>query len=441
MSAANTDKFTEVGSPGTATTLDAPGHTIGGTTLTVISTTNWPTTTGAIFAMDEITIVNGEAVRTAGTYRECVGVVTGPTSIGSVAFVYGADRNYPAGSTTRVYIPVSSSRENRLVQGLVVSHNQDGTMISNLPLTTPKITTGIKDSAGNSIIPFTGSSSTSSIKLATTAVGPTYIESGCVWTGDSLGSTKAASMTAGIAYINGVRLTVAAVTGRTFTASKDVYVGLINAGDGTATVIYYDNTTNAASPALATAAYSMVIAIIIVGASNIASATLTDGSVGAINQGSPFSLLPIASSVAYSVTDSIGNLICSHNPYPTLIGYRQIIADFTSTAVSTDTDVTGLAAPAIVPTGRRIKLTLWAQRTITSGTSNVGTKIFEGATQLSEADQSVGSNLNNQVTPMAFANPSAGLHTYKGSINQGGAGTMRVGAFTTHPAFISVELV
>jgi hypothetical protein len=128
MAAANTDKLTEVGAPGTATTLAAPGHTIGGTTLNVVSTANWPTATGAVFAMDTVTLVNGEEVRVPGSYRELIGVVTSATSIGSIVFLVGADANYPAGSTTRVYIPVASSRENRLVQALSTSIAQDGSL-------------------------------------------------------------------------------------------------------------------------------------------------------------------------------------------------------------------------------------------------------------------------------------------------------------------------
>jgi hypothetical protein len=128
MAPAATDKFTEVGSPGTATTLAAPGHIIGGVTLNVGSTANWPSATGVIFAIDTVTIVNGVEVRDANSYRECIGVVTSATSIGSVAFLYGSDRNYSAGATTRLYIPVASSMINRLVNGILVSLNQDGTL-------------------------------------------------------------------------------------------------------------------------------------------------------------------------------------------------------------------------------------------------------------------------------------------------------------------------
>ncbi|MCK9461455.1 MAG: hypothetical protein M0R80_17635 [Proteobacteria bacterium] len=125
--AANTqDYFSHVGSPGTATTLAAPGHLIGGTSITVVSTTNWSTDTGVVFAMDTVSIVNGVEVRDVGSYTEWTGIVTGATTIESMVLRYGSDQNYPAGSTSRVYIPVASSRENRLVDGLLIEHKQTG---------------------------------------------------------------------------------------------------------------------------------------------------------------------------------------------------------------------------------------------------------------------------------------------------------------------------
>lgn len=128
MAAASTDYFTKVGDPGTATTLAAPGHTVAGTSITVGSTSNWPTTTGAIFAMDTVSLVNGVQVRNAGTYTEWEGIVTSGTDVANMVLRFGTDQNYPAGSTTRVYIPVASSRENRMVDGIVTTLNQDGTL-------------------------------------------------------------------------------------------------------------------------------------------------------------------------------------------------------------------------------------------------------------------------------------------------------------------------
>lgn len=130
MTALNSDIFTHVGSPGSATTLSAPGHTIAGTSIVVGSTSNWPTDTGVTFAVDTVSIVNGVQVRNVGTYCEFEGIVTSGTDVANMVLRFGTDQNYPAGSTTRVYIPVASSRENRLVDGLLVAHNQNGTLKS-----------------------------------------------------------------------------------------------------------------------------------------------------------------------------------------------------------------------------------------------------------------------------------------------------------------------
>ena len=123
---AATDKFMKVGMS-TATTLSAPGYTIGNTSITVGSTTNWPTDTGITFAIDTVTVVNGVEVQDAGSYNEYVGTVATGTTITNVAWADGdGNKNYSAGSTTRVYIPVSKTRENRLVDGMLVEHKQTG---------------------------------------------------------------------------------------------------------------------------------------------------------------------------------------------------------------------------------------------------------------------------------------------------------------------------
>lgn len=126
MAASTTDQFTYVGTPGTATTL-AVGYTIGDPGITVVATTNWPTGSKVFFAIDVVETVAGEEVRVDGTYCEFEGIVTSSTTIGSLTKTYGTAQDYAAGATTRVYIPVSSSRENALVDGLVVEHNLDGT--------------------------------------------------------------------------------------------------------------------------------------------------------------------------------------------------------------------------------------------------------------------------------------------------------------------------
>lgn len=122
MAASSQDKLMEVGIA-TATTLDA-NYTINDTSITVASTSGWPTATGVAFAID---VVDSAGVQVPGTYNEYVGVVSSATSITSVDHMNGTDRNYSAGATTRVYIPVSAERENRIVEWGVVQHKQDGT--------------------------------------------------------------------------------------------------------------------------------------------------------------------------------------------------------------------------------------------------------------------------------------------------------------------------
>lgn len=121
MAAAATDLLQEVGIA-TATTLDA-NYTINDTSITVASTSGWPTATGVTFAID---VVDSAGAQVAGTYNEYIGVVSSATSITSVDHVNGTDRNYSAGATTRVMIVVTAERENRIVEWGTVQHKQSG---------------------------------------------------------------------------------------------------------------------------------------------------------------------------------------------------------------------------------------------------------------------------------------------------------------------------
>lgn len=125
MAASASDYFMKV-AMSTATTMSAPGYTIGNTTINVGSTTNWVTDTGVIFGVDEI---DADGERVAGTYNIFRGTVASATQLSNVVYVGGdANRNYSAGSTTRVYILVSYAQMNRLIDGLLVSLDQDGTL-------------------------------------------------------------------------------------------------------------------------------------------------------------------------------------------------------------------------------------------------------------------------------------------------------------------------
>lgn len=109
--------------------MSAPGYTVGDTSITVGSTSNWSTDTGVTFAIDQAQVVNGVEVQIAGTYNEYVGTVASGTSVSNVSWVLGTgDRNYASGALTRVYIPVSANRENRIVTWGLSHANQDGTL-------------------------------------------------------------------------------------------------------------------------------------------------------------------------------------------------------------------------------------------------------------------------------------------------------------------------
>jgi hypothetical protein len=266
-----------------------------------------------------------------------------------------------------------------------------------------------------------------------------YIASGIVASGDSYGVNKNYSITAGVVYLNGKRLTVAAVSGVTVGASKDRYIDLRDNGDGTATYITNEVSNNAASQALT--AGDMRVAIIVSGATTIAS-------VASINQGQQDKVLPIASSVPYAVTDSLGNLICNRAPNPTLIGYRQIVS---SAAMSSGSiaQVAGLSVPVSttnVPTGRKIKVTFMSKSlqnssanhfvivslwdgTVGSGTQVAGNTIMSasGSAEITGAMSAILTISTNK--------------TYNVGFQTDGTGTATIAAPAVSPAYLMVELV
>jgi len=125
MAAQTTDLFRKTGA-GTVTTLAAPGKALSATSITVGATTNYPTDTGLVIA---IRIVDSAGELVAGTYTEWNAIVASGTSFTIEATpVYGSDQVYPAGSTTQVFIPLSSSAHNDLIDGILVHADQDGTL-------------------------------------------------------------------------------------------------------------------------------------------------------------------------------------------------------------------------------------------------------------------------------------------------------------------------
>jgi hypothetical protein len=267
-----------------------------------------------------------------------------------------------------------------------------------------------------------------------------HVASGGVWSGDSYGSTRAASMTAMVCYINGRRLELAAVTARTFTASKDTYIDILDNQDGTATIVYTEVANNAASPALAS--NSLRVGIIVTAAGSIAAAT-------SVNQGQETMLVPIASSIPYAVTDSLGNMICPRDPLRQIIGFRQIINDFTSTTTGSFADVTGLNLSVNIPAGRKVRITIdpyYVTSTAAAGTF-LETQIYDvtasaevkrGAFTLPAVSYAQTGAITCRYTP-----PASGVRNFKVRFQTNAAGTFKLAASTSPyiPASITVELI
>lgn len=263
-----------------------------------------------------------------------------------------------------------------------------------------------------------------------------YVASGMVWSGDAYASTRNASMTSGVMYIGGRRLTASLVSARSFTASKDTYVDASDNGDGTVLITYTEVANNAASPALA--ANNVRIGVVVTGASNIANA-------GSINQGQTDKVLPIASSVPYQVTDSLGNLICPRDPNRKVIGYRQRISNFTTGAGPTQ--VTELSCPVIIPSDRKVKVTFFCFKmsNTLAGTSNSRMTVWDGAvggTQVAQGEfTSAGANYGATVHAEAIINPSSTTKTYNAALTNVGGTLATLEASAAAPTFIKLEIM
>lgn len=264
-----------------------------------------------------------------------------------------------------------------------------------------------------------------------------HVASGLIITADSVGVNKNYSISSGVVYLAGIGHTVAAVSAQTVAASKDRYIDVRSNGDGTASFITNEVTNNAASQALT--AGDMRIGIVVAGATTIAT-------TASINQGQEDRVLPIASSTAYSVTDSLGNLICPRDPNRKLLGYRQIITNF-SNANLTDVVVTGLSCPVIIPTGRKVKVSAGTIEHRANGSNTlVYFGVYEGAslnaltTLLSENSGVVtNANFGDESSPERTYTPASTSLFYSAATHVN-ANTGLLLAASTSPAYIKVEL-
>lgn len=130
MSAAITDLLTQVGQPGTVTSMTSPGKALGASSINVGSTANWPTGTAVYFAIRVVNPANvstsNPSGMTAGTYTEWKGVVAGGSIVNQLVLQFGSDQVYPAGTNTQVFVVLSAARENAIVTWGTAQHNQDG---------------------------------------------------------------------------------------------------------------------------------------------------------------------------------------------------------------------------------------------------------------------------------------------------------------------------
>lgn len=235
-----------------------------------------------------------------------------------------------------------------------------------------------------------------------------HVASGCVLTGTGYGSTLAWSLSAGVAYINGKRLTVAAATG-VVAASKDTYFDLLDADDGTATLVYTGGNSvanNAASPALA--ADSLRLGVIVSAASIVAATS--------INQGQNSRTVPTASATEFmQVTDSLGNLICPRDATRRTLGYREVANADRSTTSGSFVDVTGLKTTVKTAEGRKVKISFgsrWVQLSVSGNgyymcVEEDGVQIYEKVLTSQGVAHAQNMDFSLEHTPA-----TAGVHTY-----------------------------
>lgn len=250
MPASINDKFTETTNGGRPIPTELQVQkSIGAAQITVGSTGGWAVATAVHFIMYK---KDGSGNKIDGTQTDWKGIVIDASTIGSLQLKAGTDDIYPIGSVI-VAAPTAAWADD-VVEGLAVSLNQDGTMKP----------TAVKTALGND----------GNLVQTVDEMFSDTVTSGGLWT---ILTGRNASMTSGVAYINGIRITFPAVASRTFTASKDTYVSV----NGVGTLAYQEVVVGAAQPTVG-AGY-VFIAKITTDASNITASGIALLSRGAVN--------------------------------------------------------------------------------------------------------------------------------------------------------------
>ena len=327
------------------------------------------------------------------------GVVdTAGLQLTNVVWTTGTNQTHAAGTTVVDY--ATATHISQMSKGILEEHNQDG---SHGAITASSVASSgaVSGTTGT----FTGDITEKGTTLTTMRdeLGYDYVVSGGVWTGDSYGSTRNASMTALVCYINGQRGTVSAVTARSFTASKDTYIDVLNTA-GTFSLVYTEVANNAASPALA--ANSLRLGIVVTGASNIAAST-------SINQGNWDAPLPVVSGEYLTGLDSVGNPI--YNTSPEEISY--IRTGSSSPAPTVEADVAGATSTVILTKRSKLNFDLFSHFQLNSGATRTAFwKLYINGValnQLYSQDNPGATETHWDSASVAYKTLDAGTHTIK----------------------------
>lgn len=287
MAAGINDRFTQAtnGTRPVPTTLTAIRGVAAGT-ISCAALTGWPTATAVHFIIYR---TDSSGNKVAGSQTEWKGIVSG-TTITALALKAGTDLGDSIGAI--VEAAPTAAWANDMVAGMTQEHNQDGT---HSVVTATSVTGGTLISTGDIQRRSISTETIDSERLKN------YVALGGTWTGDSYGASLNGSMTAITYYVNGRRFTIGAVTARAFTASKDTYVDVDNAG----VINYTEVANNAASPALS--ANRIRIGTVVTAAGSIAAAT-------SIGQGLFTNIAPVVGGMTLAGGDSLGNVVYPKGP-------------------------------------------------------------------------------------------------------------------------------
>lgn len=322
-------------------------------------------------------------------------VDTAGLQLTNVVWTTGTNQTHAAGTTVVDY--VTATHMSQVSKGILEEHNQDGSHGA-ITATSVASSGAVSGTTGT----FTSDITEKGATLATMRdeLGYDYVASGGIWSGDAYGSTRLASMTAGVVYINGKRIALSAVTGRTFTASTDTYIDVSDAG----VISYNEVSNNTASPALA--ANSIRIGIVVTGATNIAAAT-------SINQGNWNAPLPVVSGEYLTGLDTVGNPI--YNTSPEEISY--VRTGTSSPAPTVEADVAGATSTLILTKRSKLNFDLFSHFQLNSGATRTAFwKLYVNGvalTQLYSQDNPGATETHWDSASVAYKTLDAGTHTIK----------------------------